>query len=489
MVVYRFLAWMERAPAEARAEAVAPLVRSFFLADVSEEEREAIDAALTLLLDDPALDVRRTLAETLALYETAPRHLIIALAGDRAEVAAPVFQRSPSLLDAELVDGVRTGGVPVQLAIARRPWVSETVSDAIAREAEGPAALALLQNPGSDIGVDAFLMLVDRFGADAAIRTALFSRADLPIFVRQALIARLAQRLDQLIPAAVRAIPPKRLETVARDACDRATVILAEQADEPTLEDLVDHLCESGQLTATLLIRAMCAGQIRFFEAALARLADMPPERVYGLLSAGRDRPLSALFRKAGLPERTHPVFLIALGIWRSSAWEDSPAGQKRFVRRMIDQIVARFQADAPPEVEDILALLRRIASEAAREAARALVTDARRRELRARLEDPMLTSDFAFEELGHSAANDRLPALQDPAELTPETLARALAAYADLRTERDYIADFAAAFDSLDGEAAMEEMLDEYDLDAAYEDALRELAGEDEDLPIDRAA
>lgn len=366
-----------------------------FLADLSQDDREAIDAALTVLLDDPSLDVRRTLAETLALYETAPRHLIVALAGDLADVAEPVFRRSPSLLDAELIEGIRGGSPIVQRAIARRPWVSEAVSAVLVQEGEAEAVLALLKNAGSDVTTESFELAAARFGAEPEVRAALFSRRDLPIHVRQSIIATLAQRLDQLVPTATLTIPQKRLDAIARDACDRATVMLAAQADEDGLEDLVDHLCQSGQLTTTLLVRAIAAGQIRFFEAALARLSEMPAARVFALLSSGRERPLSALFLKAGLPERAHPVFHIALEIWRRTDWEEGYQSEKRFARQMVDRIVAGFQAGAPHEVEDILALLRRIASEAAREAARATLQEARRLALGANPEDLMISSDL----------------------------------------------------------------------------------------------
>ena len=63
-----------------------------------------------MLLDDPSPLVRRALAEALAASEEAPPSIIIALPSDQPEIAALVLERSPLLLDADLVDAVATQG-------------------------------------------------------------------------------------------------------------------------------------------------------------------------------------------------------------------------------------------------------------------------------------------------------------------------------------------------------------------------------------------
>lgn len=367
---FRLIDWMDNAPAPARASAVPALVRSYVHGELTPEAREVMEAALTLLADDPSVDVRRALAEALSIHERVPRHLVVALSQDLPAVAEPIFRRSPCLIDSELVMAVSLGTPSIVRAIAGRPWISFEVADAIAAEGDRDAVLAMLANPGADLDGEAFAAIAARLGADGDIREALFARPDLPLAVRQSLISALGEKLGRFLVGRAW-IAPKRAGVVLREACDKATVFLAGSADEAELAALVEHLRSSGQLTTALLIRSMCEGHIRFLEAALARLSGLPATRVYALLMDGRPAALRALFARAGLPERSHAAFLAALDVWRELDYDGRDGDKPRFGRRMVERILTRYQEFAPGEVDDLLAMLRRLAAESARTAAR----------------------------------------------------------------------------------------------------------------------
>jgi uncharacterized protein (DUF2336 family) len=121
-IVRRFLGWMQRAPAEARAEAVNALARAYLYSPLSDAVRSEAVLALTSVLDDPSARVRRALAEALASAAEAPRHIILALASDQSDVSRIVLARSPTLDDAELVDCAAIGDASAR-ARAGRGWV------------------------------------------------------------------------------------------------------------------------------------------------------------------------------------------------------------------------------------------------------------------------------------------------------------------------------------------------------------------------------
>ncbi|WP_237153744.1 DUF2336 domain-containing protein [Oryzibacter oryziterrae] len=369
--------WLEKAPSQARASAIPPLVRSYFQPQQSAPRREAIETALTMLLDDPSIDVRRSFAEAIAIHEAAPRHMIIALSHDLPLVSEVIFRRSPCLIDSELIEAVGSAGARVQVAVASRPWISFAVSQAIADEGDREAVLAMIANEGADLDEITFRTIAARFGEDGDVREALFARDDLPLAVRQSLIASLGAKLN-LFLVTRDWMPEKRARNVVRDACDKATVLLAHDADEDDLEALVQHLRASGQLTTSLLIRSMCQGHLRFLEVALSILTGIPSPRVYALLVDGREAALRALFERAGLPERSHAAFIAALEVWRELEYDGAIGDRFRFARRMVERVLTRYQQFAQADVDDLLAMLRRLAAEAAREAARAQMRRAR---------------------------------------------------------------------------------------------------------------
>jgi uncharacterized protein (DUF2336 family) len=370
MLAREFLDWIDRAPAGHRASAVRVLCRFYLQAEVADEVATAMEAALTVLLDDPAPEVRRALAEVLGPSPAAPHHIIISLAVDLPEIAEAVLARSPLLIDAELVDIAAAGTPPLQVAIAGRQHVSGAVAAALAEVGERASCMVLLNNPAAAIARISFRRIAERFGDDATMRDLLLKRPDLPADVHQMIIRRLGDVLGTMMVAKSWAEEERAL-AVTREACDRATVALAAETESDELPELVEHLRVTGQLTTGLLLRAVCAGNVALFETALAVLAHTPVERVASLVRAGRVGTLRAIYGKAGLPPRAFEAFAAALDTWRQIAEEGEPEDRYQATRRMVDAVLARYTQISDAEMYELATMLRRFAADQAREAAR----------------------------------------------------------------------------------------------------------------------
>jgi uncharacterized protein (DUF2336 family) len=197
----------------------------------------------------------------------------------------------------------------------------------------------------------------------------LLSRDDLPAPTRQALVVKLSQTLADFVTAR-QWLAEDRAQRIAREACEKATVVLAADTPEGQVRPLIRHLRETGQLTAGLLMRALLSGNVAMFEEALAELADIPLHRVAGIVH-GRGGGFRALYDKAGLPASTLPAFREALEAMREEGFAGEPGGASRLKRRIIERVLTRCEGSALDEVEPVLTLLRRYAAEAAREEAR----------------------------------------------------------------------------------------------------------------------
>jgi|SRR5579862_2189263 len=369
MIVRDFLQWVRTASASERAEATGALARAFLYSDLSSDDIAAAEGAMLMQLDDPSPLVRRALADALAASPSAPPAVVIALAADQPQIAAPVYALSPLFVDADLVDAVATGAPEVQAAIASRAALPCSVAAAIAEVGSAESCLLLLENPTAEIAPLSLDRMVDRFGHLAAIRESLLIRDDIPAATRQALVIKLSETLAGFV--AGRAwLDPDHAERIAREACERATVTIAADAPQGELGPLIRHLCASGQLTAGLILRALLSGNIALFEEALAELADMPVGRVSGLIHDRGSVGLRALFEKAQLPSSTYPAFKEAIEAMREG-FAHEPGGPARLKRRMIERVLTRCENAELGELAPLLTLLRRFATEAAREEAR----------------------------------------------------------------------------------------------------------------------
>jgi uncharacterized protein (DUF2336 family) len=374
MIVREFLHWVRTAPAGERAEATSALARAYLYSDLSADDLGAAEGAMLMLLDDPSPLVRRALADALAASPSAPPAVVIALAADQPQIAAPVYALSPLFVDADLVDAAATGGAIIQAAIASRAGLPCSVAAAIAEVGSAESCLLLVENNSADLAPLSVDRIVERFGHLAAIREALLMRDDLPAATRQALVIKLSQTLAGFV--AGRAwLDIDHAQRIAREACEKATVTIAAATPDTELRPLIKHLCATGQLTAGLILRALLSGNMALFEEALAELTDLPAARVAGLVHDRGSAGLRALFAKAQLPPSTFPAFKEAIEAMREG-FSHEAGGAARLKRRMIERVLTRCEDADLGELAPLLTLLRRFATEAAREEARLFCDD-----------------------------------------------------------------------------------------------------------------
>ena len=370
MIVRVFLQWLRTASAGERADGATALARAYLLSPLSLDDRAAGEGAMLMLLDDPSPLVRRALAEAFASSQAAPPAVVHGLAADQPFVAVPILERSPLFVDADLVDMVATGHREIVGAIARRPMLQRSVAAAIAEVGPAEACLELIENPDADIAPFSIDRIVARYGHLAAIRESLLALDNLAVGTRQALVAKLSQTLADFV-AARAWLPKDRALRVATEACEKATVTLA--ADTVEVRPLVRHLRETGQLTAGLVLRALLCGNSALFEESLAELSGVSLERVYGLVHGKGNTGFRALYDKAGLPGSTYPAFREAIEAMHEDVLLGEAGDASRLKRRMVERVLTRCEGSMLGDIEPLMTLLRRFATEAAREEARML--------------------------------------------------------------------------------------------------------------------
>jgi uncharacterized protein (DUF2336 family) len=374
MIVRQFLQWVRQAPPGERAEATSALARAYLYSDLSPDDLAAAEGAMIMLLDDPSPLVRRALAEALAPAEQAPQVVIHALAADQPDVAIPILAQSQVLLEDDLVDLIATGCTDVQVAIAGRRYLTRGLAAAVAEVGAAEACLAVLENIDADIAPFSLDRIIDRFGHLAPIRENLLARGDLPMAMRQALLAKLSQTLAGFV-AARQWLGPEHAEFATREACEKATVALAADTSYEEVGALVQHLRHSGQLTAGMILRALLSGNVVLFEEALAELSGVSIDRVTAYIHDKNISGFRALYREAGLPDVAYPAFREALAAMRAGLLVGE-GGAARLRRRMVERVLGACVGERGEGTASLLALLKRFAVEAAREEARLFCDD-----------------------------------------------------------------------------------------------------------------
>ncbi len=359
MFVERFMDWSHGASVEERVEAIARLARKYVEPETPSKIRCEATQIFTLYLDDPSIEVRSSMACVLAPSDRTPKPLIWSLVQDVPEVAAEIFAVSPLLRSTDIVHAVRSGAPLVQQAIAAREDLDGDIVRAIVAHGHEHAVLELLDNELVVLGPGLKHDIAVRLGEAATVRGKLLEGDDIAAATRQMLVCKLTNSLLSLTEDRKWG-GPAQMESAISDACNRATVDIANHAGGNSMGDYVVHLCDTGQLTPALLIRAICAGNAALFENAIAILSQTSLKRVQSIVDEGRVSAFSSLYQRTSLPKSAYSVFAAAISVWQNTDDDVS----------VIMEIISRVEND--PSVDgEIMALLGRMAAEENREQAK----------------------------------------------------------------------------------------------------------------------
>ena len=214
------------------AQKLARLLPSLPPAARATMESQAL-ATLQSLVTDTATRVRAVIAEIVADMHAAPHSLVLALARDtELEVADPVIRLSPLLTTDDLLGLIATPPMEATLeAIARRPRLTQTLTDALAASPSSSAIAAMLGNHTAAIREATLDQLIARAGlhpgwhaplAHRPLLTAASARA-LSAIVADDLLAALSRRADlpDATSADLRVLLATRLADAAPTEPDR----------------------------------------------------------------------------------------------------------------------------------------------------------------------------------------------------------------------------------------------------------------------------
>jgi uncharacterized protein (DUF2336 family) len=338
-----------------RAHAAHKICRCIEEAELSPEERAHAEGIIAIMAQDAAILVRRALAIALKNSPKLPREIANRLARDVDTIALPVIMNSPSLNDADLVAIVRACPPNKQVAVASRERISTTVTGALSAYAAPEAVERALANDNALFDEEGLNTALSRFEGLSSITTAMVYREQLPVGVTEKLVSMVTGELfDHLVNN--HELPPQIAIDLAMGARERATLDIVEQAArQRDLPRFVQQLNLNGRLTPSLLMRALCMGQVDFVEYAMAELGGVSHQRMWLLMHDSGPLGLKAAFDRAGLPPRLYPSFRAAIEVYHSIDREGAARDRIAFRRRMLERTLTLFQSVPKDDLDYLL--------------------------------------------------------------------------------------------------------------------------------------
>ncbi len=325
-----------------RAETAAKIATDFTTQSLTDAERKMAEEIFRLMLKDAEVRVREALSINLKETPLLPHDVALALAEDVESVALPILQFSEVLLDADLIEIVRSQGPAKQVAVAGRATVSEGVSDALVSAGDEEAVITLVANQGAEISEGALQKVVDEFPASESIQDAMVHRPTLPITVSERLVTVVSDHLrDEL--AKRHELSDKLATDLILQTRERAIITLSNKSGVDELQKLIWQLADNDRLTPSLVLRALCMGDMAFYETALAELANISVINVRSLIHDGGKTGFKGLYEKAGLPLSHYPAAWAAIEVTHETEYDGGKMDRERYSRRMIERILTQY--------------------------------------------------------------------------------------------------------------------------------------------------
>lgn len=348
--------------AEIRARTAAKVADHFANDALSAEERELAYEILRVLAEDVSQEVRKALAEGLCRSEHLPRDLALKLAADVEAVSLPILEMSTVFTEQDLIELVRAGTAPEQLAIACRAVVPADVADALIETHNNTAVQALVCNRGARLNEAALGQILKHYGDDDEIKGAMVHRESLPLTITERLVSMVSDKLRERL-LMYHELPLKVACDLTLESRERALAALVDQnAGAADPRPLVAQLYGHGRLTPGLVIRILCSGDLSFFEEALRLMAVVSRENAQILIHDEGPLGLKSICERAGFTPSFIEVVRIAFSLFRDGHDGDTPEARGAFRRELLERINTRFAELGAHDVEDLLDHLNRLA-------------------------------------------------------------------------------------------------------------------------------
>ena len=326
--------------ASARAIAVQRVCRDIRTKSMSDAERAFAHKLLKHISEDSAEMVRRALAVTLKNSPKLPRDIATKLARDIESIAVPVLTHSPVFTDADLVEVLKSKAAAKAIAVAKRISVSDHVARAIIRFGDSHAVAQVAANDGALISEETASQMLDIYKNDDLIAESMIARRDLPPKIVEKMISLVSDEMVKKLTK-LHGVSAEIAMDLASRTRERATLDFIDQAwVTQDLRGLVSRIHAERRLTTSLLLRAICSGQMRFAEHSLSILSGVSVQKAVLMIHDGGPFGLKALCVRAGLNAQTTQIIHAAVMIYRDLEQSGLDYDRSLFQDLMIERVL-----------------------------------------------------------------------------------------------------------------------------------------------------
>ena len=345
---------------DSRASVLEKIARSYNGDQFHGRERDIAEQVFRLLMKDVALRVRETLAERIKDNVNVPRDIVLHLANDVESVANPVLVSSKVLSDADLVSIVeKSHDMGKLLAITKRETVSPRVTDALVETRYAQVMTSLLSNDGATISDRSFEKIAEDFRNDASVMDALTGYPKLPITVVERIITQVSGAVAAELKDKYNLSDQELVKDANHAREDFMVRLLEHDLSQQEIEELVTQMAAEDRLTPSIVVTALCRGQLPFFTVAMAQFAQIPVENTIKLITDRGAHGFNGLYEKSGLPDTMMDAVRLLLRAVQDMHGDNSVPGSMLYANRLAERVIVSAGSQQIEYLPYFIALIR----------------------------------------------------------------------------------------------------------------------------------
>lgn len=253
---------------------------------LSARETELVADVLIALMRQAEIDLRQAVSERLSVIENVPLRVVLQIANDKIEVAAPMLRNSLVLSDVDLLYIVKSKSPEYWQAIAARQDLSDHVVNVLADTRDFDTAVTLAENLSITLTEHALSVLSDLAQGNDVLGAPLLRRDEISNDIAARLYAAAGKELKQYI------LDTFEIETdVLIQTVDDVVLEFVESTQQnefmptPAMINTSDEFYKRGILNINLMLETLKRGQIQMFVAQLSSYTRLSPQVVTEILA------------------------------------------------------------------------------------------------------------------------------------------------------------------------------------------------------------
>nr|WP_240969543.1 DUF2336 domain-containing protein [Sneathiella limimaris] len=266
-----------------------------------------------------------------------------------------MLSASEALSDEDLAEIISSKSEEHQTAIAARSNVSEAISEKLADTGNENVVATLMENDTAQISEKTFEKVLDKFGDSEKVNKPMAYRSKLPLTVTERLVSLVSDRLREHLVSHHELSPATATDLILASREKTMIGLLKEGTSQGELKRLIDQLYDNGRLTPTIILRALCVGDIDFFETALAKGADISVSNVHMLVNDAGGNGLKQLCKKLDIPAGLVEMMRVAVDLVNELEYDGDPGDRERFRDAVIQRVLTHFEDRFDAENVDYL--------------------------------------------------------------------------------------------------------------------------------------